>query len=452
MPVDDALRHAAKAVSGKDWNKILVLRDDIKMDSHVGWHAILKGVRSAARLNTFELVLFSVIALFILFSLTGILFLRRPEVWPITLLIMVVADCGLVSRLLLGRPYIITMSTILALGLTWPRLRSEKNDFKVLFLLTLMIAFSTWAHCGWYLFGLPILCFFLAREWRAGFRVTIATILGVAIGAVATGAPYLFLKQTLQHVSLAFGNHTLVRMLVTEFQPGLGSFSIIVVISLILIWRALRGSWNSKVVDNPFFILAVISWALGFVTLRVLLDIGLPAIAVFIAKELEDFFEKRVGELSWKRVVLAILSCGILYLAITNDVGSHWSGYHPYGYISMDDKRYESWLPGKDGVIYSDDMGVFYTTFYKNPSAPWRYVLGFEPAIMPKDDLDIYRNIQLHHGDANYFDPWVKKMRLQDRLIVLSPPEKRPAIKGLEWYNIPDIIWIGRIPKSEDSR
>ncbi|MFA5085461.1 MAG: hypothetical protein WC482_03755, partial [Candidatus Omnitrophota bacterium] len=253
MPVDDALRHAAKAVSGKDWNKILVLRDDIKMDSHVGWHAILKGVRSAARLNTFELVLFSVIALFMLFSLIGILFLRRPEVWPITLLIMVVADCGLVSRLLLGRPYIITMSTILALGLTWPRLRYEKNDFKALSLLTLLIAVSTWAHCGWYLFGLPILCFFLAREWRVGFRVAIATILGVAIGAVATGAPYLFLKQTLQHVSLAFGNHTLVRMLVTEFQPGLGSFSIIVVISLMFIWRALRGSWNSKVVDNPFF-------------------------------------------------------------------------------------------------------------------------------------------------------------------------------------------------------
>ena len=35
-PTDDALRHAAKAVSGKSWDQILVLRPDVRVDSHPG--------------------------------------------------------------------------------------------------------------------------------------------------------------------------------------------------------------------------------------------------------------------------------------------------------------------------------------------------------------------------------------------------------------------------------
>ena len=40
LPPDDAMRHAAKAVSGKPWAEILVLRDGYTRDSHIGWHAI----------------------------------------------------------------------------------------------------------------------------------------------------------------------------------------------------------------------------------------------------------------------------------------------------------------------------------------------------------------------------------------------------------------------------
>ncbi len=42
MPSDDVMRHVAKAVSGKNWGDILVLRPEITMDSHVGWHTILE--------------------------------------------------------------------------------------------------------------------------------------------------------------------------------------------------------------------------------------------------------------------------------------------------------------------------------------------------------------------------------------------------------------------------
>src|ERR1700720_4110804 len=34
LPADDALRHAAKAVSGKPWSEILVMRNDFAIDQH----------------------------------------------------------------------------------------------------------------------------------------------------------------------------------------------------------------------------------------------------------------------------------------------------------------------------------------------------------------------------------------------------------------------------------
>src|SRR5687767_4880656 len=41
LPFDDALRHAAKAVSGRDWSDIIVLQDQFKIDHSPGWHWIL---------------------------------------------------------------------------------------------------------------------------------------------------------------------------------------------------------------------------------------------------------------------------------------------------------------------------------------------------------------------------------------------------------------------------
>ena len=44
LPPDDALADAAKAISGKPWPEILVLKSDYAIDNHIGWHALLRGV------------------------------------------------------------------------------------------------------------------------------------------------------------------------------------------------------------------------------------------------------------------------------------------------------------------------------------------------------------------------------------------------------------------------
>jgi len=75
LPADDALRHAAKAVSGKPWPDILVLGPAFKIDTNFGWHLLLRQIYlrnkcappDEAR-DTEKLVLFSVVALFTLVS------------------------------------------------------------------------------------------------------------------------------------------------------------------------------------------------------------------------------------------------------------------------------------------------------------------------------------------------------------------------------------------------
>lgn len=454
MPIDDANRHAAKVVSGKDWSEILVLRDDVKMDSHPGWHAILSVIHRATNFSTDHLVDISVISLFILFSLVPLVLLNRPEAWSIVLLTFIVASPGLIGRLIVGRPYIFTMSVVLVLCFLWPKLRDRKIPYKFLIFLTLLIAASTWIHCAWYLLGLPVICFFLAREWRAGILVSIATGIGILLGASFTGHPYLLLKQNLLHVIRAFGNNDFQYMLVGEFQSSRGDFAMVLVIAGMLTWRKLRGTWNPKVIDNPVFILAVSGWVLGFVANRFWSDWGMVAIVAWMSLEFQDILKDKINYLSWRRVLLTICILGTLYIALTNDSGRRWTSSLDTKYLHLDNPDHAAWLPEPGGIVYSNSMRIFYQTFLKNPHAPWRYILGFEPIIMPPEDLKIYRNIQREFSHYTAFVPWVKKMKPEDRLIINYPPDpdNAPRIKELDWHLVTGNTWIGRLPRDTEEK
>jgi len=41
LPGDDAMRHAAKTISGKTWQQILIMRSDFQIDPSPGWQAVL---------------------------------------------------------------------------------------------------------------------------------------------------------------------------------------------------------------------------------------------------------------------------------------------------------------------------------------------------------------------------------------------------------------------------
>ena len=212
-----------------------------------------------------------------------------------------------------------------------------------------------------------------------------------------------------------------------------------------LIWRSLRGEWRRGSVDEPVAILAVISWALGFFTTRVWLDVGLAASLLWIAMEFQHIFSKYIPYASWRRLAFVCILSAVLFAASTNDAYNRWSLNRPMNYVKFDTPEKASWAPGPGGIVYNTDMLIFYSMFYNNPDAPWRYVLGFEPAVMKPDDFRTYRKMQKNF-EASSFEPWVRKMRPEDRFVIFDLTDKGPKIDGLEWFNAGNCIWIGRLP------
>jgi hypothetical protein len=239
-------------------------------------------------------------------------------------------------------------------------------------------------------------------------------------------------------------------MLVTEFQPFPGDNLIVIAVGGLLLWRHIRGDWDRRCVDNPVFILAVLGWTLGFISYRFWLDWGMPATYAWMILEFQALTEKRIDIASWQRLFLTMAVVLVCYFGITSDVNSRWTRNLTKEYLSAKDTYQAPWLPGDGGIVYSDDMSVFYDMFFKNPHAPWRYILGFEPTMMPSEDLAIYRRIQWNYGEVRAFEPWVKKMRPEDRLIIKNPINSLPQIPDLEWNYAATGIWIGRLPQQND--
>lgn len=250
------------------------------------------------------------------------------------------------------------------------------------------------------------------------------------------------------HAYEAFNIHDFQRQLVTEFQPFSGdSMALLLVVSL-LFWRKIRGDWSYRCVDNPVFILGAIGWILGFIAVRFWTDWGWPAVLCWATIEVQFFLEKHVPTTNLKRVGLTFLLCLVLFLALTNDRGSRWSSRTMLDWPTQSNVEQKPWLPDNGGILYSDSMSVFYNIFFHNPHAPWKYILGFEPAWMPEDDLKTYRYIQLTRGKDDSYTPWIEKMSIADRMILIRM--KEPTISGLEWHELAPSIWSGRLIITEN--
>lgn len=445
IPVDDAGRHAAKAVSGKAWPDILVMRPDFVADSHPGWHWVLGKLHERLGTDVDGLVAFEVASMMLLFLITPVFFLKRPEAWAAVLLLLGVFHASLIFRISLGRPLILTMAVVMAWGFVWPALTDTgARRWLACVLLTGLYALSTWIHCSWYLLALMPLAMLLARQWRAFAYTTACVALGVGLGALATGDPLGFWWQTLRHLQLSLGGEVLTRMLVSEFQPGNGDPLTLAALAMLLLWRASRGEWSWKRLDTPVLILAVLCWILSFKVIRFWEDWGLPALLVWMTLEVQDLLRTGMPPGSWRRLGLAAALGVPLFLMTTNDIGGRWTNNLTIEYLDMNNPEHAQWLPGPGGILYSSQMTVFYQTFYANPHGYWRYVQGFEPGIMTADNLEILRKIQWNLGAYKAYEPWVKKLRPQDRIVVQT--SSRPTIHELEWNLTASDLWIGRLP------
>jgi hypothetical protein len=471
LAAGDARRHVAKAFTDKPYTEIIVMRPEYKMDHSPGWEWLLTSLHRTLGWGADELMSFSVISMLLCVFLATLPWLRRPEAWLAALLAQLVAIPELMTRLVQARPYLLTEGILIALLLAWSREENEGPPRLKLALTSLGIALSVWVHGAWYLWALPPLAFLLAGRWRTSLWLGCCIGLGTIAGALLTGHPIEFLKQAVLIAASISREHVPQWLLVGEFRPSYGELTTAVLVGLVFLWRRQQtssvarnseqkpavkggraaslpiegsGANSAEGLTGPVFWLMVICWILGFKADRFWGDWGIPAVLVWLARQFQDGMTEAWSLSAPKRLVACGLLAVPLFLHTTNDLDRRYTGSLSESFLDGGEPSLQGWLPEPNGIFYTAHMDFFYNTFYKNPQAPWRYILGMEPALMPESDLRIFRNIQLSQYSFKTYEPWVQKMSAADRLAIRCAGQ--PPLPQLEWTNAVGDIWIGRPP------
>jgi hypothetical protein len=312
-----------------------------------------------------------------------------------------------------------------------------------------VISACTFVHGVWYLWALPVAAFLLAGEFRWGLMLAVGWVAGSFLGASFTGHPFVSLYQAVEMAIRAFGMHTTQRTLVGEFQPSSGELFGLIIMGGLLILRQLAGLKTRPWSGNPAFWLVALTWVLSFKAVRFTEDWGWPALMFLMACDLQLLLQMRLAADSFKRLALTGGLAVTVFLVITNDRGSRWTYNLTQQYLSTaEHPDLKGWMPEKGGILYSAEMTIFYQTFFKNPNGDWRYILGYEPALMSREDFNVYHSVLWNFGDAQAYEPWVKKMRPADRLVIRGVKGGPPNIPQLDWEYGVTGIWIGRVPRT----
>jgi hypothetical protein len=297
------------------------------------------------------------------------------------------------------------------------------------------------------LWALPALAFFCAGQFRWGLVFAGCAAAGVILGSALTGHPLDYPVQAVRLAGLCVGAHAMQHSLASELQPTSGDTNALFILGGLLLLRRLAGLKAAPFLRDPVFWLVCLSWTASLQVARFWNDWGWPALMVMVAWDLQLLLDSRAMEYALRRLAVAGGLAAITFLAITSDINGHWTYNLATRYLSeSDDPGVKGWLPEKGGIFYSADMTLFYGTFFKNPAGDWRYMPGFEPAWMPAEDFEVYQRVLWNSGAAKAYEPWVKKMRPQDRLVLQGDPGGPPAIPKLEWRYGASGVWLGRLP------
>lgn len=447
LPEDDVLRHAAKAISGKPWSEILVLRSGVTMDEHPGWHATLETLHKMAGFDADGLVAFSIVMLALLVLLSGLFWVRTPEAWIASLLLLSSTTPLVVYRFHMGRPFILWIAVLIFILGMWTSDRLTSGRARLWrYAITLgILTAMAWIHGAWFLFLLPVAGFALAGKFRQAAALALCLVAGTILGAILTGHPLVFLREHVQLLRFALGESRPETALVTEFLPYRDSGHALVLLLPVLAWRAARRQPFAELLKDPVFIVAALGWLLGFRVGRLWTDWGLPAFVLWLARQVPGLPRSPLFT-PWHRLGLAIFLCAALFLSMTADLEQRWSRAKPAGRpVPTAPEFPPDWLPGDSGIVYSYDMRRFYELFYKYPRAPWRYILGYEPGLMPPEDYRVFASINTNGFSLEALQPWFDKMTPEDRMVVYSP--QRPTIPPLEWKQYGPTVWFGRLPR-----
>ncbi|HXF10077.1 MAG TPA: hypothetical protein VN625_04775, partial [Desulfuromonadaceae bacterium] len=351
------------------------------------------------------------------------------------------------SRFLLGRPFVLSMAVESMILLIWHRRREAPASWNNILWMTPMIALAVFLHGVWYLWALLIGAFFFAQEFRWSIQLGVSWVAGTFLGSALTGHPVESILQAIQLAIRAVGIHPTQITIVEELKPTGGEIFTLILVGGLIVLRQLEGLKLPALTRNPIFWMAAIGWILGCQTARFWEDWGMPALLVLMAVHLEAWFELRFVVDSFKRLALVAALAITCYAVTTTDANSRWTNHLGWRFLTTDNPDLKGWLPEKGGVFYTADMSLFYQTFFKNPNADWKYVLGFESSLMTDENFKVYHGILWNFGDAKGYLPWADNMRPEDRLVIRGARNGPPNIPRLEWNYGVSGIWIGRLPR-----
>lgn len=443
LPEDDARRHVARSFANKPYSQIVIMRPEYVVDHSPGWEWLLNVLHRTLGWGEDTLMSFSISSLLILFLCLPLFWMRRPEAWPAAVLALLVAAPSLMHRLTEARPFLLTESLLLAFLLAWSKDEGKKPSALKLVLTSAGFALSVWMHGSWYLWVLLPMAFVMAQRWRDGLWLTACWGGGVVLGALLTGKPIAFLYENVFMVTVIYHEHLPKWTLVNELQPASGDFAVLLVLLLVWLWRQPELKRCPPLLQQPVFCMIVLNWILGFCAARFWVDWGTPAMLVWVALQFDDAMPAISAPDSAKRLFMCGLILAPLCLLSTIDLNRRYTSWSGEQFLDASEPRLKGWLPEPGGIFYADNTQFFYNTFYKYPQADWRYIVGFEPTLMLPDDLKVYRAIHFSDGSDESYEPWIKKMRPADRLVLTR--SIRPNMPPLEWIHTGP-FWIGRLP------
>lgn len=447
VPAGDARRHVAKAFTDKVDSDVIVQRPGFALDHNPGWEWVLRHLQRTTGWNLEQLTVFAIATLLLALFVAPLPWLRRPEAWLAALLAELIVLPYLMVRLGQIRPLLIPEAVLVALLLGWSKEEPARPSWPKLILTCAGFCIATWIDGAWFLWAFLFAGFFLARAWRRLWWLVACWALGTAIALVLIGHPIEFMVQTLKQVATVTLEKVPAWVLVGEMGPTEALYDTFILIAIVFLWRRQQGKTTAALLDTPVFWMVMLCALLGLKTERCWGDWGIPAALVWLAMQFEEAFVKFCDAESPKRLILCGAIGAALFLQSTNDYGGRYSRSAAQQFIEAKNPDLDGWLPGKNGIFYCTEMNFYYDTFYKNPQADWRYILGYEPALMPEEDLKILRAIQLSHNAFSAYEPWIRKMTAADRLVIYCG--FKPNLPQLEWHQAVGELWLGRLPETK---
>lgn len=456
LPSDDALRHVAFSSVARQWKDVLVIKEELESDHNPGWHQILRFLHDKLNVSKIGLLRLSVIGLFLLINITGILISPNPVCWLLAIAFILICDYGIFGRMLLGRPYLVSCAATLIMlrlyGL--PNSSEEFSDKKKkiirIIAVLLSVALSTWIHGSWYLFFLIPFSFLFAKKHRECTELSCIILIGTLLGGLFTGDLIVFFRFHYLATFNIFTEKTFNWLLVREFASGAHNTNFILLVLAIISLSVYKNKLTVKKLSlDPAFIMTLLCWLLSIMVIRFWVDWGSMALLFWLSYRFKDLIdssetlkEPRVKYSLFLFVILAV------YFMTTNDGGGRYSKEVFDQPIDFTEERLAGWAPEPGGIVYSDSMSVFYKHFYEYPNAPWKYILGFESAIMPDEDRKVLRRIGYNFRLPDEFLPWINKMTKADRLITVGSVGNFPqleSIRGARNY------WIYRLKTATET-